>query len=109
MEYEQVEAAVFTAVADPTRRRILDSLRAGPRCVGDVVLEQSVAQPSVSKHLKVLRDAGLVRVRVEGRHRWYELAPDPLADLDGWLAPYREIWSDRLDALEAHLVAMEQT
>ena len=101
-------AAVFTAVADPTRRRLLDSLRSGPRRVNDLVVEQSVAQPTVSKHLKVLRDAGLVRVRAEGKHRWYELDPDPMLDLERWLAPYREIWADRLDALEAHLDLTEE-
>ncbi len=74
--------------------------------VGDVVNELSISQPAVSKHLKVLRDAGLVVVRVDGQRRLYRVRPEPLQDLDAWLAPYRAMWSAALDDLERHLDAM---
>lgn len=90
-------------LAEPTRRRILDLLLAEPRSVGDLVAELGLTQPGTSKHLKVLRDAGLVTVRRDAQRRWYELRPQPLAEVDAWLAPYRRLWSDRLDALERHL------
>ncbi|WP_435770965.1 ArsR/SmtB family transcription factor [Nocardioides sp. SYSU DS0651] len=94
---------VFEAVADGTRRRILDLLRTGEMPVGDLVAALGVAQPNVSKHLRVLDRAALVRVRVDGPRRHYALAPDALAELEAWVAPFREIWADRLDALERHL------
>ncbi len=90
-------------VAEPTRRRILDRLRDGERSVGDLVDALAVSQPGVSKHLAVLRRAGLVDVRTDGQRRIYRLRPAPLAEVDAWLAPYRALWSERLDALEAHL------
>lgn len=99
--------AAFTALADPTRRDLMDALRSGPLCVSDLVIRQGVAQPSVSKHLKVLREAGLVRVQAEGQRRRYELTPDSLQDIERWLQPYREIWANRLDALSSHLDTME--
>ncbi|GAB09661.1 putative ArsR family transcriptional regulator [Gordonia araii NBRC 100433] len=101
------ERDVFTVIADETRRRILDSLRGRERSVGELVGELEVAQPSVSKHLRVLDDAGLVAVRVDGTRRHYSVAPGALREVETWLAPFREIWADRLDALAEHLDEME--
>ncbi|GAA3394580.1 ArsR/SmtB family transcription factor [Cryptosporangium minutisporangium] len=95
----------FAVLAEPTRRRILDLLLERPRPVGELVEHLGLSQPGTSKHLKVLRDAGLVRVRQDAQRRWYELAPEPLAEIDAWLAPYRRLWSRSLDSLEAHLDA----
>jgi DNA-binding transcriptional ArsR family regulator len=96
---------VAEVVAEPTRRRILDLLREGERPVGELVAALGLSQPAVSKHLRVLRDAGLVAVRVDGSRRRYRLRPEPLRELDAWLAPYRAFWDDRLDALERRLDA----
>lgn len=98
-----MSAAAYAAIAEPSRRRILDLLRERERPVGDLVADLRLSQPGVSKHLRVLREAGLVEARAEGRRRLYALRPAPLADVDAWLAPYRELWERRLDALEAHL------
>jgi DNA-binding transcriptional ArsR family regulator len=95
----------FEVLAEPVRRRILDLLRERPRLVGELTAELGLSQPGTSKHLRVLRDAGLVRVRPEGQRRWYELVPEPLAEIDAWLAPYRQLWNAHLDALEQHLDA----
>ncbi|WP_215455873.1 helix-turn-helix transcriptional regulator [Streptomyces sp. ATCC 21386] len=96
----------FDALADPMRRRMLGLLLGRPRLVGEIAHELEMSQPRVSKHLRVLREAGLVTVRAEAQRRWYELRPEPLADLDSWLAPYRRLWTERLDALEEHLGRM---
>jgi DNA-binding transcriptional ArsR family regulator len=96
----------FEVVAEPTRRRILDLLRERSRPVGELVELFGLSQPLVSKHLRVLRDAGLVRVRQDAQRRWYELRPEPLVEVDAWLAPYRRLWADSLDALERHLDVM---
>jgi DNA-binding transcriptional ArsR family regulator len=93
----------YAALAEPSRRRILDLLRGGERSVSELVARIELSQPGVSKHLRVLREAGLVEVRSEGRQRWYRLRAKPLAEVDRWLAPYRAHWSGRLDALERHL------
>ncbi len=93
----------YAALAEPSRRQILDLLRGGERSVSDLVARMRLSQPGVSKHLRVLREAGLVDVRPEGKRRWYRLRAQPLAEVDEWLAPYREHWSGRLDALERHL------
>jgi DNA-binding transcriptional ArsR family regulator len=93
----------YGALAEPHRRQILDLLRDGERSAGDLVGRLRLSQPGVSKHLGVLREAGLVRVRAEGRRRWYGLRPEPLAEVDRWLEPYRDYWTGRLDALERHL------
>lgn len=93
----------FAVLADPQRRRILDLLRTHEYVVGDLVDRLGLSQPGVSKHLRILREAGLVTVRHEAQRRWYGLRPEPLAEIDAWLAPYRAFWSDRLDALERHL------
>jgi DNA-binding transcriptional ArsR family regulator len=93
----------YAALAEPHRRRILDLLRGGERSVGDLVARLDLSQPGVSKHLRVLRDAGLVDARAEGKQRLYGLRARPLAEVDAWLEPYRALWGDRLDALERHL------
>lgn len=100
-------ASTFEVLAEPRRREILDLLRDGERLVGDLVDRLDLAQPTVSKHLKVLRSAGLVEVRQDAQRRWYRLRPAPLAELDIWLAPYRRMWTDSLDALERHLETMD--
>ena len=96
-------ATTFDVLAEPSRRDILDLLRDGERSVGDLVQRLSLSQPGVSKHLRVLREAGLVEVRPDGQRRMYELRAEPLAEIDAWLGPYRRFWSGRLDALERHL------
>jgi DNA-binding transcriptional ArsR family regulator len=96
-------ATAFEVLAEPRRREILDLLKAGERPVGELVELLALTQPGVSKHLKVLRDAGLVEVRQDAQRRWYRLRPDPLVEIDAWLAPYRRLWADRLDDLERHL------
>ncbi|MBI4932725.1 MAG: winged helix-turn-helix transcriptional regulator [Actinobacteria bacterium] len=94
---------IFTALADPKRREILDLLREGERPAGAIVARVDLAQPTVSQHLKVLREAGLVSVRADANRRVYRLRPAGLLELDAWLTPYRRLWADRLDALELHL------
>ena len=95
----------FEVLAEPNRRRILDLLLT-ERPVGELVEGTGLSQPTVSKHLRVLREAGLVAVRPVAQRRLYRVRPEPLRALDEWLAPYRRLWSGRLDALEAHLDAM---
>src|SRR6478735_7796256 len=97
------ELDVPQVIAEPTRRRILDHVREQDRSVGELVVLTGMHQPGVSRHLRVLRDAGLVDVRTEAQRRIYHLRAEPLAELDAWLAPYREHWAGRLDALERHL------
>ncbi len=101
-----MSATAFELVAEPSRRRILDLLRERARPVGELVELLGLSQPGVSRHLRLLREAGLVRVRPEGQRRWYELEPAPLAELDEWLEPYRRLWDSRLDRLERHLNEM---
>ena len=93
----------FAVLAEPARREILDLLRDGERPVGDLVDRLRLSQPAVSKHLRVLREAGLVQVRPEAQRRLYRLRLEPLAEIDEWLAPYRELWARSLDKLERHL------
>jgi DNA-binding transcriptional ArsR family regulator len=93
-------------LAEPNRRRILDLLREAERPVGELVAALGVSQPAVSKHLRVLREAGLVEVRPDAQRRIYRVRPDPLRDLDEWLAPYRFMWGARLDDLGKHLDSM---
>ena len=95
--------SAYAAMAEPHRRQILDLLREGERSVGELVTHVRLTQPGVSKHLRVLREAGLVVARPHGRQRRYALRPEPLAEVDAWLAPYRALWTARLDALERHL------
>jgi DNA-binding transcriptional ArsR family regulator len=99
----------FELVAEPTRRRILDILRDGERSVGELVERLSLSQPGVSKHLRLLRDAGLVDVRREAQRRLYGLRAEPLTEIDAWLEPYRRFWAGRLDELERHLDREEQS
>jgi DNA-binding transcriptional ArsR family regulator len=95
--------SAFAAITDPSRRAILEQLRDGERSVNELADGLPLSQPGVSKHLKVLRDAGLVAARSEGRQRLYALRAEPLAEVDAFLAPYRAFWEQRLDALERHL------
>src|SRR5439155_14468177 len=103
MSYITSMASTFEVLAEPRRREILDLLRTGERPVGDLVERLALTQPAVSKHLKVLREAGLVDVRQDAQRRWYRLRLEPLVELDEWLRPYREMWNRSLDALERHL------
>jgi DNA-binding transcriptional ArsR family regulator len=96
-------ATTFAVLAEPTRRRILDLLRERERPVGELVKRLKLSQPGVSRHLRVLRAAGLVSVRNEAQRRIYGVRAEPLAEVDEWLEPYRRLWADRLDALERHL------
>jgi DNA-binding transcriptional ArsR family regulator len=98
----------FEVIAQPTRRLILDLLRRGPRLVGELAVELGMSQPGTSKHLKVLREAGLVAVRQDAQRRWYQLTPGPLAEVDAWLAPYRWMWEHHLDRLGHHLDSMPE-
>jgi DNA-binding transcriptional ArsR family regulator len=93
----------FDALADPTRRRILDLLRERPHLVGELVDLLGISQPLASKHLRVLREAGLVNVRQDAQRRWYELRPEPLAEIDAWLESYRHLWNARFDRLDDYL------
>jgi DNA-binding transcriptional ArsR family regulator len=99
--------ATFELLAEPTRRRILDLLRDGERPVGELVERLSMSQPAVSKHLRVLRDSGLVDVRVDAQRRLYRLRPERLREVDTWIEPYRQLWTDRLDRLDRHLQRMQ--
>jgi len=98
-----MSTATWAALAEPHRREMLMLLLEGPRPVGDLVERLGLSQPGTSKHLRVLREAGLVRVHREAQRRVYALEPAPLAELDAWLAPYRRMWKEGLDALERHL------
>ncbi|MEW5961164.1 MAG: metalloregulator ArsR/SmtB family transcription factor [Chloroflexota bacterium] len=98
---------IYDALADPTRRRILDLLRQRPRLVGELADLLEISQPGISKHLRVLRQAGLVQVRKDAQRRWYELCPEPLAELDAWLASYRHLWADRFDRLDNYLQELQ--
>ncbi|MEJ7902128.1 MAG: metalloregulator ArsR/SmtB family transcription factor [Thermomicrobiales bacterium] len=92
--------AIFEVLAEPNRRRILEELRGGELTVTDVVGRLDIGQPAVSRHLKVLREAGLVSVRVDQQRRQYRLRPEALAEADAWIAQFRPFWNERLDALE---------
>jgi len=93
----------FEAIAEPKRRQILELLRAGERPAGELVVATGLSQPGLSKHLRLLREAGLVSMRPDGQRRLYRLEPDELEALDEWLQPFRSFWTARLDALEDHL------
>lgn len=94
---------VLEVLAEPRRRQILDLLIKRPRPVGELVERIGLSQPGTSKHLRLLREAGLVRVRADGQRRVYELRPEPLRALDAWLGPYRRLWGASLDRLERAL------
>jgi DNA-binding transcriptional ArsR family regulator len=98
-------AATIEVLAEPSRRSILDALREGEKPVHVLVDRLALSQPAVSKHLRVLRDAGLVAVRPDGQRRLYRLCTEPLIELDDWLEPYRKLWRTSIDKLERHLAA----
>jgi DNA-binding transcriptional ArsR family regulator len=93
----------LTAIAEPTRRRIVDALRVRECSVSDLVAALRMSQPAISKHLRVLRESGVVSVEVRAQQRIYRLEPGPFRELDAWLAPYRQLWTRHLAALERHL------
>jgi DNA-binding transcriptional ArsR family regulator len=99
----------FDVLAEPSRRHILDLLLAAERPVADLVAATAMSQPAVSKHLRVLREAGLVSVRTDAQRRIYRVRVEPLRTIDEWLRPYRQLWSSRLDALEHRLDTMDSS
>jgi DNA-binding transcriptional ArsR family regulator len=101
--------AALQVLAEPSRRAILDLLRDGELPVGELVDHLHLSQPGVSKHLRLLREAGMVESRVEGQRRMYRIRPEPLAELDRWLASYRDLWTTHLDRLENHLDSRRPT
>lgn len=98
--------STFAIIAEPSRRAILSLLASSERSVGDIEEELDLPQPSVSKHLRVLREAGFVESRVDAQRRLYRIKPEPLMEIDAWLAPFRRFWSVHIDALERHLDQM---
>lgn len=103
------ELAALQVLSEPRRLAILEILRDGEQPVGELVGRLGLSQPAVSKHLRVLRDSGLVQARVDAQRRLYRIRPEPLADLDEWLASYRRLWSTHLDLLEHHLDERRKT
>jgi DNA-binding transcriptional ArsR family regulator len=95
--------AVLQALADPSRRTVLETLTGGPATVNELAALLPIARPGVSRHLRVLREAGLVEVRQDAQRRIYSLRPEPLAEIDEWLGPYRALWEQRLDALHTEI------
>src|SRR5476649_2672043 len=100
--------STFAIIAEPSRRAILSLLAASERSVGDIEEELNLSQPSVSKHLRVLREAGFVEARVDAQRRVYRIKAEPLMEVDAWLAPFRHFWSAHVDALERHLDRLDQ-
>jgi DNA-binding transcriptional ArsR family regulator len=98
--------STFSIIAEPNRRAILSLLASSERSVGDIERQLRMPQPSVSKHLRLLRDAGFVEARVDAQRRLYRIRPEPLMEVDEWLAPFRRLWSTHVDALERHLDRM---
>jgi len=98
----------FEVLADPTRRRMLDLLREQPRLVGELVDLLKLSQPLVSKHLRILREAGIVKVRQDAQRRWYELDAAPLAEVDAWLEPYRQFMTERFKRLDSLLAKLQE-
>lgn len=101
--------STFSIIAEPSRRAILSLLATSEQSVGDIELQLHLPQPSVSKHLRVLREAGFVESRVDAQRRLYRIRPEPLMEIDAWLAPFRRYWSSHVDALERHLDRMSHT
>ncbi|HEX7977331.1 MAG TPA: metalloregulator ArsR/SmtB family transcription factor [Gemmatimonadaceae bacterium] len=108
MTYISVVDSTFAIVAEPNRRAILSLLLSSERSVGEIERKLRLSQPSVSKHLRVLREAGFVESRVEAQQRVYRLRPEPLMELDEWLEPFRRFWATHVDALERHLDKMAE-
>jgi DNA-binding transcriptional ArsR family regulator len=104
-----MESTSFAALAEPNRRAILTLLLASERSVGELERELKLSQPSVSKHLRVLKESGFVESRTEAQRRLYRLRPDPLMELDEWLVPFRRFWTKHVDALERHLDGLAAT
>ena len=100
--------SVFDIIAEPNRRAILGLLVSAEQSVGEIERQLRIPQPAVSKHLRVLRDAGLVESTVDAQRRLYRLKPEPLEELEAWLAPFRRFWSAHIDALERHLDRMDR-
>ena len=99
--------SVFEIIAEPNRRAILNLLASSQQSVGEIERQLGMPQPTVSKHLRVLRDAGFVEATVDAQRRLYRLKPEPLQEIDAWLAPFRRFWSAHVDALERHLDLMD--
>ena len=100
--------SIFEIIAEPNRRAILGLLVSSQQSVGEIERQLRMPQPTVSKHVRVLRDAGFVESTVDAQHRLYRLKPEPLQEIDAWLAPFRRFWSAHVDALERHLDRMDQ-
>jgi DNA-binding transcriptional ArsR family regulator len=108
MGYTKSMESVFAIIAEPNRRAILSLLISSQQSVGEIERQLRMPQPTVSKHLRVLRDAGFVESTVDAQRRLYQLKPEPLQELDAWLGPFRRFWSAHVDALERHLDRMDQ-
>ena len=104
-----MHSSTFEIIAEPNRRAILSMLATSERCVGEIERQLRLSQPTVSKHLRVLREAGFVESRTEAQRRHYRLRPEPLMEVEAWLAPFRRYWSKHVDALEKHLDRMDKT
>ena len=109
MAYIQNMESVFEIIAEPNRRAILSLLVSSQQSVGEIERQLRMPQPTVSKHLRVLREAGFVESTVDGQRRLYRVKPEPLQEVDTWLAPFRRFWSAHVDALERHLERMEES
>jgi DNA-binding transcriptional ArsR family regulator len=109
MEYTKRMESVFEIIAEPNRRAILSLLVSSQQSVGEIERQLRMPQPTVSKHLRVLREAGFVVSTVDAQRRLYRVKPEPLQEVDAWLAPFRQFWSDRVDALERYLDRMDQS
>src|SRR5438067_8136868 len=109
VEYTKSVESVFEVIAEPNRRAILSLLVSSEQSVGEIERELDMTQPTVSKHLRVLRDAGFVESTVDAQRRLYRLTPERLQEVDAWLAPFRRFWSAHVDALERHLDRMERS
>ena len=101
--------SAFEIIAEPNRRAILSLLVSSEQSVGEIERQLGMPQPTVSKHLRVLREAGFVESTVDAQRRLYRLRPEPLQEVDAWLAPFRQFWSAHVDALERHLDRMDQS
>ncbi len=104
-----MDSEIFEILSDPTRRQIVDELRSGEHAVGDLVDRVSIAQSGVSRHLRILNEAGFVQVRAEGQRRLYSLRPEPFQAIDRWIDDYRRLWEDRLDRMGNELEHRQQT